>query len=48
MTTHDIENINVTAFDAMPTPEEIHRRVPITPKASQGHHPWPPLAAQYP
>ena len=35
MTTHDIENINVTAFDAMPTPEEIHRRVPITPKAAK-------------
>ncbi len=35
MTTHDIENINVTAFDAMPTPEEIHRRLPITPKATK-------------
>ena len=33
MTTHDIENVNVTAFDAMPTPEEIHSRLPVTPKA---------------
>jgi 3-deoxy-7-phosphoheptulonate synthase len=28
-----IENINVAAFDTMPTPEEIHARLPITPKA---------------
>ena len=27
MSTIDIENVNVTAFDTMPTPEEIHSRV---------------------
>ncbi|MGE5490752.1 MAG: 3-deoxy-7-phosphoheptulonate synthase [Actinomycetota bacterium] len=31
----DIENVNVTAFDAMPTPEELHARVPISDKAAQ-------------
>jgi len=30
MTTQNIENINVAAFDAMPTPEEIHARLPIS------------------
>jgi 3-deoxy-7-phosphoheptulonate synthase len=34
MTKHT-ENLNVTAFDAMPTPEEIHARLPITNKAAQ-------------
>ena len=35
MTTHDIENVNVTAFDTMPTPEEIHARLPISDKAAK-------------
>ncbi len=30
MTERNLENINVTAFDVMPTPDEIHRRVPIS------------------
>jgi 3-deoxy-7-phosphoheptulonate synthase len=34
MTKHT-ENLNVTAFDAMPTPEEIHARLPISNKAAQ-------------
>ena len=34
MTTQNIENINVTAFDAMPTPEEIHARLPISAAAT--------------
>jgi 3-deoxy-7-phosphoheptulonate synthase len=33
MTVQEIENVNVAAFDAMPTPEEIHRRLPITTSA---------------
>jgi len=35
MTTHNTENLNVTAFDAMPTPEEIHARLPISDKATR-------------
>jgi len=35
MTTHDIENVNVTAFDTMPTPKEIHARLPISDKAAK-------------
>jgi phospho-2-dehydro-3-deoxyheptonate aldolase len=35
MTTQNIENINVTAFDTMPTPEEIHARLPISDKAAK-------------
>ncbi len=35
MTTQNIENVNVTAFDAMPTPEEIHARLPISDKAAK-------------
>jgi 3-deoxy-7-phosphoheptulonate synthase len=35
MTTKIIENINVTAFDTMPTPEEILARLPISDKASK-------------
>ena len=35
MRTIDIENVNVTAFDTMPTPEEIHARLPISPKATK-------------
>jgi 3-deoxy-7-phosphoheptulonate synthase len=34
MTDH-IENINVTAFDEMPTPEEIHARLPLSAKAEK-------------
>jgi 3-deoxy-7-phosphoheptulonate synthase len=30
MTTHDINNINVSAFDPMPSPEEIHARLPLS------------------
>ena len=30
MTQENIENINVASFDAMPTPEEVHRRLPIS------------------
>ncbi|MBS1142725.1 MAG: 3-deoxy-7-phosphoheptulonate synthase [Proteobacteria bacterium] len=33
--THDIENVNVTAFDAMPSPEEIHARLPLSEKAAK-------------
>ncbi len=32
--TPDIENINVIDFDPMPSPEEIHSRVPLSPKAA--------------
>jgi 3-deoxy-7-phosphoheptulonate synthase len=35
MTTPDIENINVAAFDPMPSPEEIHTRLPISDKAGE-------------
>ena len=28
--TPDIENVNVTDFDAMSSPEEIHARVPLS------------------
>ena len=35
MTTKNTENLNVAAFDAMPTPEEIHARLPITDKAAK-------------
>ena len=30
MTAQNIENINVASFDAMPTPEEVHLRLPIS------------------
>jgi 3-deoxy-7-phosphoheptulonate synthase len=30
MTPPEIDNINVAAFDAMPSPEEIHARLPLT------------------
>ncbi len=30
MTTFNIENVNVTAFDSMPTPEELHARLPLS------------------
>lgn len=32
--TQNTENLNVGAFDAMPTPEEIHTRLPISDKAT--------------
>jgi hypothetical protein len=34
MTTPDIDNINVTAFDPMPSPEEIHARLPLSASAA--------------
>jgi 3-deoxy-7-phosphoheptulonate synthase len=34
MTTHDIDNINVSAFDPMPSPDEILARVPLSPSAA--------------
>jgi 3-deoxy-7-phosphoheptulonate synthase len=30
-----LENLNITAFDLMPSPEEIHTRVPISDKAAE-------------
>ena len=33
--TPDIENVNVTDFDAMSSPEEIHARVPLSDTATQ-------------
>jgi 3-deoxy-7-phosphoheptulonate synthase len=35
MTTFNIENINVTSFDPMPTPEELHARLPLSDKAGE-------------
>ena len=35
MTTKNIDNINVTAFDAMPTPDEINARLPLSAKAAK-------------
>jgi 3-deoxy-7-phosphoheptulonate synthase len=32
--TIDIDNINVTAFDPMPSPEEIHTRLPLSASAA--------------
>jgi 3-deoxy-7-phosphoheptulonate synthase len=34
MTTPRLENLNVAAFDLMPSPEEIHARLPISERAS--------------
>jgi len=34
MTTIDLDNINVTAFDPMPSPEEILTHLPLTPSAA--------------
>ena len=31
--TPDIENVNVLDFEAMPSPEDIHARVPLSPQA---------------
>ncbi|MBA3996426.1 MAG: 3-deoxy-7-phosphoheptulonate synthase [Candidatus Accumulibacter sp.] len=35
MTTPDIDNVNVAAFDPMPSPEEIIARLPLTPAAAK-------------
>jgi 3-deoxy-7-phosphoheptulonate synthase len=35
MTTPNIDNVNITAFDAMPTPEQINARLPLTAKAAK-------------
>ena len=35
MTTKNLENINVTAFDDMPTPAEVHARLPLSEKAAR-------------
>ena len=35
MTTPDIDNVNITAFDAMTTPEEINARLPLSDKAAR-------------
>jgi 3-deoxy-D-arabino-heptulosonate 7-phosphate (DAHP) synthase len=34
MTHFEIDNINVSAFDAMPSPEEIHARLPLSQAAA--------------
>ena len=33
--TQNLENINVTAFDAMPTPAEVHAKLPLSDKAAK-------------
>jgi 3-deoxy-7-phosphoheptulonate synthase len=35
MNSQDLENINVTSFDAMPTPEELHTRLPLSEHAAE-------------
>ncbi len=35
MTTPNIDNVNVTAFDTMPTPDEIQSRLPLSTKAAK-------------
>ena len=35
MTTPNIDNVNVTAFDTMPTPDEIQSRLPLSAKAAK-------------
>jgi 3-deoxy-7-phosphoheptulonate synthase len=35
MTTLDIDNINVSAFDPMPSPEEIHAQLPLSASAAR-------------
>lgn len=35
MTQRHLENINVTAFDVMPTPDELHHRLPLTETAGR-------------
>ena len=34
MTSQDLENINVISFDAMPTPQELHKRLPLSEHAA--------------
>ena len=34
MTQQPLENVRIGAFDLMPSPEEIHARVPLSDKAS--------------
>ena len=34
MIAQNLENINVTSFASMPTPEELHAKLPLTEKAS--------------
>ncbi len=33
-----LENLNVTAFDRMPSPEEVHERIPLTRRAADTVH----------
>src|SRR2546425_206752 len=35
MPNHLLENLNITAFDLMPSPEDIHLRRPISEKAAE-------------
>ena len=35
MTAFNIENVNVTAFDPMPTPEDLHARLPLSDQAGE-------------
>ncbi len=35
MSSTQLENLNITAFDVMPSPEEIHARVPLSAQASE-------------
>ena len=35
MSTIELENVNVSTFDTMPTPEEIHARLPLSTKAAK-------------
>ena len=35
MTINKLEDINVAAFDPMPTPRELHKRLPLSEKAAQ-------------
>ncbi len=35
MNSQDLENINITSFAAMPTPEELHARLPISEHAAE-------------
>lgn len=35
MTTFNVENVNVTSFDSIPTPEELHASMPLSNKAAE-------------
>lgn len=35
LATPDIENVNILDFDPMPSPEELHKRVPLSAKAAE-------------